>query len=59
MGRRLLQGLKQRIEGRGRQHVHLVDDVNLELAMLGRILDRLAKVADLVDAIVGGGVDLH
>ena len=59
MGRRLFQRLEQRVEGRGGQHVHLVDDIDLELAMLGRILDRLAQVANFIHAIVGGSVDFH
>ncbi len=59
MSRWLLQRFEQRIESRGGQHVHLVDDIDLELAVLGRILDGLAQVADLVHAVVGGGVDLH
>ena len=32
VGRRLLERLEERVEGRAREHVHLVDDVDLEAA---------------------------
>ena len=57
--RRLLQGLEQRVERAGGEHVHLVDDVDLVAPHGGRILDLLAQVANLVHAVVGGRVDLH
>ena len=59
MGRGLLQRLQQRVKGRGGQHVHLVDDINLEFPVLGRIFDRLPQVADFIHTVVGGRVDLH
>ena len=59
MGRWLLQRLQQRIKGRGRQHVYLVDDIDLVFAILWRILHRFAQVADLVHAVVAGRVDFQ
>ena len=59
VGRRLLQRLQQGVERLGREHVDLVDDVDL-LAPLGRgVADGLAQVAGVLDAAVGGAVDLH
>ena len=54
--RRLFQRLQQAVEGRLRQHVHFVDDVDLGARhhrLVARALDDLAHV---VDAGVGGGV---
>jgi hypothetical protein len=45
--RRLLERLQQRVERRRREHVHLVDDVDLELPLGGRVADRVAQVAHL------------
>ncbi len=56
--RRLLERLQERVEGLGREHVDLVDDVDLALAGEGRELDILAQGPDLVDAPVRGPVDL-
>src|SRR5205807_10329286 len=41
-----------------RQHVRLIDDVDLAPAERRREVDLLPQVPDLVDAPVGGGVDL-
>ena len=57
--RRLLERLQQRVEGRRRQHVHLVDDVDLEARRRGTVADVLVQIADVLDAGVGGAVDLH
>ena len=58
MLRRLLQRLEQGVERRGGQHVHFVDDVDL-VAGPGRAVDGvLPQLADLVDAVVRGPVDL-
>ena len=55
---RLLERLQHRVEGGRREHVHLVDHVDLE-APGHRLVDRLVEqLADLVDAAVGGGVQL-
>ena len=58
VGRRLLERLEQRVEGLAREHVDLVDDVDLEAAVDRREGDLVAQVADVVDAAVGGGVHL-
>ncbi len=56
--RRLLEHLQQRVERLARQPLRLVDDVDL-LATLDRRGGRLlAEVARVVDAAVGGRVDL-
>src|SRR5664280_1148748 len=58
MAGRLFQGLKQRIEGGVGDLVGLVENVNLE-AVAGRTIARgFAQLANLVDATVGGRVDL-
>ena len=59
MGGGLFQGLEQRIEGRCGQHVHLVDDVYLIVAGAGGVGRLVPQIADIVHAVVGGGVHLH
>ena len=59
VGRRLLQRLQHRIEGALGQHVHFVDDVDLEAAGSRRVLSVFQHFADIVDAGVGRGVDLQ
>jgi hypothetical protein len=59
VGGRLLQRLEQRVEGRLGQLVNLIDDVDLVAPTSRRVLDILAQGADLVDATIGGAVDLH
>ena len=50
--------LRRSIKGGGAEHVHFVDDVDLEAA-LGRSKTAVfAEVADLIDAVVGSAVDL-
>ena len=50
--RRLLQRLQQRIEGRRREHVNLVDDVDFELARGRRELGRIPQFPHLIDTVV-------
>ena len=57
--RRLLQDLQQRIERRSRQHVDFIDDENLVTIPGRRIPCVLTQLADIVDAGIGGGVDLE
>jgi hypothetical protein len=57
--RRLLQRLEQGVEGLLRQHVDLVQDEHLLAALGGAEAQRLAQLANVVDAAVGGGVHLH
>ena len=58
VGRRLLHHLQQGVEALRRDHVRLVDDVDLVAAVHGGEERPLAQVARLVDATVRGGVDL-
>ena len=55
---RLFQRLEQRVEGAVGEHVHFVDDVDLVAALAGAKADLVAQFADIVDAVVGGSVDL-
>ena len=56
---RLLERLEQRVEGGRREHVHLVDDVDLELARGRGEFGGIPQFPDLVDTIVRGTVDLE
>src|SRR5256884_6386052 len=56
--RRLLERLQQGVEGLRRQHVRLIDDVDLDLQNGRQILHPFPQVTDFVDAAVGGGIDL-
>ena len=56
--RRLLERLQQRVERRLREHVRLVDDVDLEWPHGRGEVHLLSKVANLIDSSVGRGVDL-
>ncbi len=58
MLRRLLKSFEEGIEGGRSEHVHLVDDKHLILTDLrwdGHLLD---KIADIVDRVVGGAIEL-
>ena len=57
VGRWFLEGLEQGIECRGREHVDLVDVVNLVAGEGRRVLGFFAQFPDLIHAIVGGTVD--
>ena len=60
--RRLLENLEQRVEGRAREHMHLVDDVDAHLHARGGEDRLVAQCADIVDAVVARGVyldDVH
>ena len=56
---RLLERLQHRVEGMAGELVHLVDDVDLEAPARRRVLGRLQQLAHLLDARVGGGIDLQ
>ena len=58
MLRRFLERLQQPVEGRAREHVHLVEDIDLVARGDGLVAHRLDDLADMVDAVVGGGVHL-
>ena len=55
---RLLQGLEQAIEGLPREHVHLVDDVDLGARLDRAVAHALDQLADVVDAGAAGRVHL-
>ena len=55
--RRLLKRLQKRIEGIGGEHVHLVDDEHLVLARLGRDAHLFNEFADVVNRVVGSGIE--
>ena len=56
--RRLFQRLQQGIESGVGDLVGLVEDVDLVLVACGAVAGGVAQLADLVDAAIGGGVDL-
>ena len=59
VGRWLLDQLQERVPGRRRELMRLVDDVDL-VAALRRLEHRaLADLADLVDSALRGGIHLH
>ena len=55
---RLFQSLEQAVEGLLRQHMHLVDDVDLVARGVRLVVGAVDQVADVVDAGVGGRVHL-
>ena len=55
---RLLQRLQKSVEGRLGEHVHLVDDVDLEATHLGGEAHLINQLADVVYRIVRGRVQL-
>jgi len=58
MARRFLQGFEEGVEGLGGEHVDFIDDVNLEPALARAIPNGLTQLADVVDAAIGGSVNL-
>ena len=56
--RRFLEGLEQGVEGGGREHVALVDHVDLPTGLHGGKARAFDQLANVVDPGVGGGVDL-
>jgi hypothetical protein len=57
--RRFFERLQEGVEGARREHVDLVHDVDLVAGRHRRITHRFVELPDIVDAVVGGGVDLH
>ena len=55
---RFLEGFEKRIEGRLREHVHLVDDKHLVASHLRRNLHLLDEFANVVDRVVRRRVEL-
>ncbi len=58
VARGFLEGLEEGVEGARGQHVDLVDDEHLIFTGRGGDVDLLAEGADVVDAVVRGGVEL-
>ena len=56
MCRWFLKSLKEGVEGSGRQHVDLIDDVHAVLPDLRRNLHLVHQVLYVIHTIVGGGV---
>ena len=56
--RRLFQRLQQRVEGRLGNLVRFVEDVDLVAVARRSVARRIAQLANLVDAAIGGRVDL-
>ncbi len=59
VGRRLLQRLQEGVERLLREHVDLVDDVDLVARRDRRIADAVDDLADVLNARMGGGVHLE
>ena len=57
--RRLFEGLEQRVERRRGEHVDFVDDEDFELRRRRHVFDRLAQLADLLDAVVARAVNFQ
>src|SRR5262249_119328 len=55
---RLFERLEQGVEGGAGEHVDFVDDVDLVAVARRQVPGCLAQGADVVDAVVRGGVDL-
>ena len=53
---RLLQRFQKRIESALREHMHLVDDINAFLCFRGNEINAFADLANVVHAVVAGGV---
>ena len=55
---RLFERFEKGVEGLFREHVDFVDDVDLVFAVARGVADRFVDLPDVVDAPVGGAVDL-
>ena len=56
--RRFLERLEERVEGRLRKHMDLVDDIDAVAPDLRRDAHLVGQRTDVVDRVVGGGVEL-
>ena len=56
MGRGLLQRFEKGVKSAGREHVHFVDNVNLVFAQLWRNAHLFGQRTDVVNRVVGGGI---
>ena len=55
---RLLNKLQQRVECCGREHVHLIYDIDLVLAGHRRVEGFFLQITDIADTVVGSGIYL-
>jgi hypothetical protein len=58
VGWRLFEGFQQRIEGMAGEHVHFVDQVDLEAPAARCVLHVVEQLAGILDLGAAGGVDL-
>lgn len=59
VGGRFFEGFEEGIEGGIGKHVDFVDDVDFKACLGGGILAGFAKVADLIDGVIGGTIDFN
>ena len=59
MGGRFFQGLQERIESSGRQHVHLIDDEHLVFPYLRRDARLLHERLDVFNGVVAGSIQFE
>ena len=59
MLRRLLDDFQQSIKGTHRKHVNLVNDIHTLLHLCREVNGIIPKGTDIVDTVIGGGVDLQ
>ncbi len=52
MLRWLLKSFQQRVPGRRRQHVNLVNNINFKAALAGRVGNAVANIADIFNFVV-------
>jgi hypothetical protein len=55
--RGFLQGFEQSVKRLGCEHMDFINDVNLETTAAGHIFDVVSKLADLINASIGGAID--
>ena len=59
MRRRFFEGFQQGVKRRRRKHVHFIDDVDFITALSGGVLAVLSQFSYLINAIIGGSIDLN
>ena len=59
MLRRLFKRFEERIECRNREHMHLVDDVNAVFQIGRCINDTIAKITNIINAVITCRVHFH
>ena len=58
IGRRLFKRLQKRVEGRGAEHVYLVNDIHFVFTSLGCETHLVRECADIFHRVVAGGIQL-